>query len=261
MKKLIMLLISLLVMTNCTLSYASTNNLSKIEAIIAGKQDKLVFATISNIGSSASSISVIEEIGDIVHDEDGEEEVEIPSVVGQEIEISGLSSYMYFSPENQTPKIGDNILVSLSFEGNVYHIKNGAFLVNEASYSTFKFLVPESVENTDGAMELTALYKFVSSNGKNADYTVKNSAVYTHDINNNEVRTTEPEGIVFVDESGTKTKETVEPSGVVSGDTVNPEHTSPYTWIKASFVILLGMIVGVFVVRGIMRLEKRSESK
>ncbi len=261
MKKFVLTVLSILIFAFSSLSgFSASESLDRIEAIIAGKQDKLVFGTVSKIGSSVSSISVMEEIGSDVP-EDDENEAEIPSIVGQEIEISNLSSYMYFDSVSQTPKIGDNILVSLTFDGNVYHVKNGVFLVNEASYGTFKFLVPEGVDETDSLMELTALYKFVSSNGKNADYTVKNSAVYSHDINNNEIRTTEPEGIVFIDESGAKTKETSEASNDSSNSGIGAYQKSSYTWIKAAALILVGMIVGAFAVRLIAKLEKRSEMK
>lgn len=262
MKKFVLTVLSILIFTFNSLSgFSASESLDRIEAIIAGKQDKLVFGTVSKIGSSVSSVSVMEEIGGDMPEDDENEDTEIPSIVGQEIEISNLSSYMYFDNVSQTPKIGDNILVSLTFDGNVYHVKNGVFLVNEASYSTFKFLVPESVDETDSLMELTALYKFVSSNGKNADYTVKNSAVYSHDINNNEIKTTEPEGIVFIDESGAKTKETSEASNDSSNSGIGAYQESPYTWIKAAALILVGMIAGAFVVRLIAKLEKRSEMK
>lgn len=242
---------------------ADTDTLAMAEAIIAGKQDKLVFATIVSIGDNVSSVEVMEEIGEDkkenVKDEDGGHERGV-SILGEKIEVEGLESYMYYDGFNHRPKIGDNVLLSLTFSGNVYKVKNGVFYVSAASHDTFNFIVPDTVDGTAGAMELTALYRFVGSNGKNADYTIKDSVVYTHDAANNgvEIRIEEQEGITFVNEKGETTKEAE--SGIVANRDTYAQ-SSPYNWIKAVLIIFVGAVIGMFIVKLVVKLEKRSELK
>lgn len=268
-KSVISLIICILLIFPSSVVNADTNTLPMIEAIIAGKQDKLVFATIVSIGDSVCSVEVMEEIGeekrasntskDDSYNVD-EDKDKLTSVVGEKIEVEGLKSYMYYEGFDHRPKKGDNVLLSLTFSGNVYKIKNGAFYVNAASHDTFNFIVPDTIDGTQSAMELTALYRFVGSDGKNADYTIKNSAVYTHDTANNglEIKIEEQEGITFVNEKGETTKE-ADVGGTLTRSDAG--QNNPYSWLHAIWIIILGAIVGMFIVKLVIKLEKRSELK
>lgn len=263
LKTFSLLAFCLIITLSSVVSLASTDTLSMIENIIAGKQDKLIFATVVSIGNNVCSVEVMEEIGE---DKKGETETndagrgDAKSIVGEKIEVEGLRSYMYYDGFNHRPKIGDNLLLSLTFNGNAYKVKNGAFYVNAASHDTFNFIVPDTIDNTPGAMELTALYRFVGSNGKNADYSIRDSVVYTHDTANNgvEIRITEQEGISFVNEKGETTKEAESGMSMVS-DSAERDYTN--RWIWAAVIIVLGSAAGLMVVKMIIKYEKRSESK
>jgi len=239
-----------------------SSNLSSIEAIIGGKQDKLIFGTIVSVGSRVSTVEVMEEIGEDTKNGEKEEEPhdsETQTILGQKIEIEGLDSYMYYDGFDHSPKIGDNVLLSLTFNGNVYRVKNGAFYVSAASHDTFNFIVPDIIDNTPEAMELTALYRFVGTNGKNADFRVKDSVVYTHDTAKGgvEIRIENQEGLTLVNEDGETTKET-EPGILADLDVYEK---NPHMWIYASLVVILGALAGLFVVKMLIRAEKKSDSK
>ena len=231
--------------------------------IISGKQDKLIFASIVNVHNSVVTVDVTEEIGsasevnkdnkeDNEDDEDG-----VQSIEGEEIDVVGLHSYMYYEGYDHHPKKGDNVLLSLTFNGNVYSVKNGAFRVSSASYDSFMFEVPEDVQDTDGVIELTALYKFVSSDGRNADYTIKNSAVYTHNTDGEVVVISEQSGINYIDAHG-KTVQKNNPDTTTGNKTAINDS---YKWIFAAIIIIVGMCSGVFVSKIIINFEKRSEQK
>ena len=242
-------------------TYADDESRKAVTDIIAGKQDKLVFASIVNVQDSVVTVDVTEEIGSIAdvdkeNDDGTEEESTIPSIEGEEIDVVGLDSYMYYDGYDHHPKKGDNVLLSLTFNGNVYSVKNGAFRVSSASYDSFKFEVPIDVSDTDGAIELTALYKFVSSDGRNADYTIKNSSVYTHNTDGELVSISEQSGINYIDAHG----KTVEHNnGTDTSDGKKSIVNDSYKWIISMLLILVGLISGVFVSKLIINIEKRSE--
>ena len=237
------------------------SNLSSIQSIIAGKQDKLIFATIVSVGSRVCSVEVMEEIGeDTTADkkDDAPQETDT-SILGKKIDVEGLNSYMYYEGFDHNPKIGDNVLISLTFSGNVYRVKNGVFYVSAASHDTFNFIVPDTVDGTAGAMELTALYRFIGTNGKNADFTIKDSVVYTHDTAKGgvEIRIENQEGLTFVNEKGETTKETE--TGNAQSDFGATD--SPNRWLFACAIIIVGAFAGLFITKLAIGFEKKIDSK
>ncbi len=237
------------------------SNLSSIQNIIAGKQDKLIFATIVSVGSRVCSVEVMEEVGEDTNADNKEDATHEtnPSILGEKIDIEGLNSYMYYEGFDHNPKIGDNVLLSLTFNGNAYRVKNGAFYVSAASHDTFNFIVPDTIDNTSGAMELTALYRFIGTNGKNADFTIKDSVVYTHDTAKGgvEIKIEKQEGLTFVNEKGETTKETEK-------DNINDNYgvtDNKSKWIFACLIIVVGAFSGLFLTKLAIRFEKKMDSK
>ncbi len=237
------------------------SNLSSIENIIAGKQDKLIFATIVSVGSRVCSVEVMEEVGEDTKADKKEDFLQEAdtSILGQKIDVEGLNSYMYYEGFDHNPKIGDNVLLSLTFNGNAYRVKNGVFYVSAASHDTFNFIVPDTIDGTAGAMELTALYRFIGTNGKNADFTIKDSVVYTHDTAKGgvEIRIENQEGLTFVNEKGETTKEAE--TGNTQSDFGSADN--PNKWIFACAIIIVGAFAGLFVTKLAIRFEKKIDSK
>ncbi len=243
-------------------SLAAPSTHKCITDIIAGKQDRLVFASVVNVQGNVVTVDVTEEIGsdsNIIKDGESEtdDEPDLPPIEGEEIDVAGLESYMYFDGYDYHPKKGDNVLLSLTFNGNVYSIKNGAFRVSSAGYDNFAFEVPIEVKETDGAIELTALYKYVSSDGRNADFTIRDSSVYTHDPDGAEIIIKEPVGVSYIDAHG----KTVQPHTTTDPGNKWSYTGNSYRWVIASFIILIGIVSGFFVSKLVFKFEKRSEEK
>lgn len=270
MKKIIFALLLIITVLSAEFCYAS--NHENIENIIAGKQDKLVLATVSKVGPDACTVYVVEEIGEtskaqtendeVQSEAPGEGEAEEPkSIAGTEIEVAGFNSYMYFEGLQYPIQIGHNVLLSLTFNGNVYHIKNGAFHINSATHdrNEFKFIAPERVDGEDASMELTALYYYITSDGKNADFAVKDSVVITHDANTGEtISINEQTGITFINEQGETTKD------ITVNDPSSEEKISlfeSFRWIIALVILITAFFTAPLVAKLIKNLEKRSETK
>jgi len=270
MKKIFFSILLIITVLSAQLCYAS--NHENIENIIAGKQDKLVLATVSKVGTDACTVYVVEEIGetskiqidkDEAKDEssDETESEESRSIAGTEIEVAGFNSYMYFEGLQYPIQIGHNVLLSLTFNGNVYHVKNGAFHINSATHdrNEFKFIAPERVDGEDASMELTALYYYITSDGKNADFAVKDSVVITHDANTGEtISINEQTGITFINEQGETTKD------ITVNDPSSEEKISlfeSFRWIIALVILITAFFTAPLVAKLIKNLEKRSETK
>ncbi len=271
MKKLSVLLLLLTALLQATFVHAS--NHASVENIIAGKQDKLVLATVSKVGADVCTVYVVDEIGEETDkkntasenekptDSEKDSEQETRSLVGTEIEVAGFNSYMYFEGIQYPIQIGHNVLLSLTFKGNVYHIKNGAFHINSATHdrNELKFIAPEAVDGESSAMELTALYYFITSDGRNADYAIKGSNVITHDANTGEaISINEQTGITFINEQGETTKDI---SVNDSQDGQKASFFESFRWILSVGILIVAFLTGPLVARLVKKLEKRSESK
>ncbi|MBQ4528161.1 MAG: hypothetical protein II998_08820 [Clostridia bacterium] len=227
-------------------------NQNSIERIISGKQDFLVFGSVDSVNSNGiCTVEISEEIGvneDASDDELNDEE----SLTGRTIEVSNFTSYMYFDNYVRSPKKGDNILLSLRFRGNVYDVENGAFLVDYANYETFNLIAQDDLSDSSKA-ELTALYMYVRSNGRNADYIIGDGAVYTHD-NGKEKSVPVPQGILFVDESGNITKNSHDVKN--DDDGILPDENR---WIVGFVILVIGAVAGAFITKLYMRMEKKAD--
>lgn len=253
MKKYVWRFITLIIMLSfiTITSYADQSSLRKVEGVISGNQDKLILGTIVSISSNVYTVEVMDEIGADVS-EDSEESEELS---GKRIEISRFNSYMYYDSIDYHPKKGDNVLLSLTFKGNEWYIKNGAYRISSASYENFRFIVPDVIDETQEAMELTALHFYVLSGGKNADYEVRDGLVYTHDINKNEKVITTQQGIEFINEYGETTKNTENVAQIYDGNSMEYKHA----WKIALLILIFGAFTGVGGVKLINKFKKRSE--
>ena len=160
-----------------SIAFADSTSKQKVEDIISGKQDYLVLANIIEKGTSAYEVQVIEEINIKGKDE------EKKSIVGERINIFGFKNYMYYDSFDYRPQKGDNVLLSLEIRGNMYSVKNGAYLVDSASHEQLKFKVPDVYNGTQEALEINALYIYVHSNGDINNLTIKKNGIYGKDAN------------------------------------------------------------------------------
>ena len=243
-----------LIMCMCLLLPGAVNandlSVERVRNIIAGKQDYLVFAVVDDFDDAGGcTVSIQDEIG--VENEDD-------SKIGQQIDVVGLSSYMFYDSYTLPPRIGDNVLLSLNIgeTGNDYRLAWGAFRVNSADVDTFNFVVPDEVAHTEDAMALTALYLYVGSNGTNANYRIDGYTVVTTDSvdASKEIVISEQMGISFVDQSGEIIADNI--SGQSGNNVFDINIDSSKKWRYAFVIIAAGMILGILAVKITTKIER-----
>lgn len=232
---------------------ADSDSAAKVAKMISGAQDYVIMANIADKGDSAYTVEVIEQIG-VTDKNDGVEQKK--ELTGSIIEVENLNSYMFYGDYEYTPCKGDNVLLSLSFSGNSYVVENGAFRVDYASHNAFNFIVPDSVDGTVDAMELTALYLYVRSNGQNSDYIVRGGVVYTHGDNGVERTIKDQSGIKFIDEKGETTKNS--PGGDADLSDNNTVSVGG-KWIYTFIIVVGGALAGCVIIRIYIKLERGND--
>jgi len=170
----------------------------------------------------------------------------------KDIYVEGLTSYMYYDNYDYQPKRGDNVLLSLTFNGNTYSVKNGAFKVDYADIDNFNFIIPDGV-GSDVMAELSALHLYVESDGKRGDIFVEDNKVYGYNTDGRQEEIIGQFGLKFIDEFGDTTENTATD---IPGSSKSRQY-DPHVWIKALFIIAVGLIAGGFVGYIVVKLEKR----
>jgi len=235
---------------------------AKVEDIISGNQDYLVLANIIEKGTSAYEVQVFEEI--TAKDEEGNtsskdtvntqgEKTNSDKNHDNRIFVEGFDKYMYYDNFDYRPQKGDNVLLSLKFNGNSYTIKNGAYRVDSTSHEQFSFLLPESFNGSQEALELSALYIYINSNGEIKDLSIKEDAIYGKDANGNEKKMEITSGLKFLDEFG----DTSEKQSAVEIYGQTQQTKTQSKWHLVVIILLSGAVSGIVFVRLIKKYEKR----
>ncbi len=236
---------------------AESQNHDKIQSIISGQQDLLVLATINEKGTSAYEIEVVREIGAIEPEEqqngENSEDSTAENVYQKDIFVEGLTAYMYYDNYDYQPKKGDNVLLSLTFNGNVYSVKNGAFKVDYADIDNFNFVIPDGV-GSDVTAELSALYLYVESDGKRGDIFVEDNKVYAYNADGRQEEIIGQFGLKFIDEFGDTTQNTVT---TLPGNNNSGGFDSSVR-VKALIIIVAGILIGGVVGYVVSGFEKRN---
>ncbi len=239
-----------------TMVLADSDSKKIVENIIKGNQDYLVFASLGNKDASYFDVQVMDIIGegDALTDQEKEN---LQRRFEKSISITGIDSYMYYGENDDKPRTGDNVLISINaLNADTYVIKNGVFRVDSLSISQFKFEVPQTIEGTDEAKELQALYTYVYTDGKINDIEIKADGVYYKKADSNSYeKQAENVGIGFLDEFGDPTE------GV---DNKYPElqnaddgNSAESKWKLVAFILVLGLVMGAVVIRILKKIEKR----
>lgn len=232
--------------------FADDTTKEMVEEIIEGNQDYLVLANIIEKGTMAYEVEIFEVINQPLGD-DTDTKDKSPQILDKHINVEGFKNYVYYDDFDYRPQKGDNVLLSLDFNGNSYRIKNGAYRVDSTSHEQFSFMVPESFKGTVEALELNALYIFVNSNGEIKNLTIKENAVYGKDENGEDKKLEILGGLKFIDEFG-DTSEKPAPVDIYNNTNGN---NSESKWRLAAFIIIIGAVIGVFVVKLNQKLERR----
>ena len=241
--------------------YADDNSKKKIENIISGKQDYLVFASLGSKDASFFDVQVMNVVGADAEMSDEDKDA-LERRFKESISVSGIDSYMYFDGGDDKPRTGDNILLSIDHMGaNDYVVKNGVFRVDSVSYDQFKFEVPEALSGTDEMYELGALYTYVYTNGEIKTISIRNDGVYYKDTEDKDyTKQSEGIGVSFLDEFG-------DPTG--GGEAKYPELQHPAhddkradsKWELVLVILVLGLVSGAVFVKILKKFDKRYDTK
>lgn len=229
------------------------------DGIVAGVQDYLVLATISDITDNAITI---EPYHSIVRVDDKGQERDAVLPVGQSIQVEKFRySYCieHAADSFNTPRLGDNIFISLSRRGNGYAVQNGAFKTNTVDYKILTFLVPADMRDQDCMEDLVALSYFVRTDGK----------VTAFSFDNGNVRVLKDERelllypsdkvkdlITFVTDNG-RVVEGNKPKDVIVDQAVEREKPVDYRWLLALGILAVGLVAGGIVLSVLLRREGR----
>ncbi len=141
---------------------------------------------IINNSSVSDSVEALATISDIT---DSHITLEVYGQIGLKdnvklVETIKLKRFSYSYCENHarsynTPKIGDNIYISIKESGNGYEISSFAYKTDTVDIRTLNILVPVDMENEDCIAELVARAYHIRSNGVQKEFIVdENNVLY-----------------------------------------------------------------------------------
>ncbi len=249
----------------CSLSgtvFADNNSQRKIEDIIAGRQDYLVFASLGNKDTSFFDVQVMGVIGNDDNLTDQEKE-DLEKRFEKSINISGIDSYMYFGENDDKPRTGDNVLVSMNHTGqDNYIVKNGVFKVDSVSIEQFRFEVPETLDDTAEAKELGALYTYVYTDGDITDIVIKDDGVYYRNSDSEKYKKQAANaGISLLDEFGDPTDDETIKYPELQEDDQSKDGSADSKWHIVFVILVVGMALGAMFIKILKNIDKRYDSK
>ena len=241
--------------------YADDNSKRKVENIISGKQDYLVFASLGSKDASFFDVQVMNVVGADSEMSD-EDKYALERRFKESISVSGIDSYMYFGDNDDKPRTGDNILLSIDhMGGDDYAVRNGVFRVDSVSYDQFRFEVPEALSGTDEMYELGALYTYVYTNGEIKNISIKKDGVYYKGIEDKDyTKQSEGIGVSFLDEFGDPTQDT-ESRYPELRHPAHDERNTDSKWELVMAILVLGLVSGAVFVKILKKFDKRYDTK
>lgn len=263
-KKISALVVLIAVFSACfvpTGVYADNSSKTKIENIISGKQDYLVFASLGSKDASFFDVQVMNIVGADSEMSDEDKEA-LERRFKESISVSGIDSYMYFGDNDDKPRTGDNILLSIDhIGGDDYAVRNGVFRVDSVSYDQFRFEVPEALSDTDEMYELGALYTYVYTNGEIKTISIRKDGVYYKGIEDKDyTKQSEGIGVSFLDEFGDPTQG----SESKYPELQHPSHdnrSADSKWGLVMVILIFGLVSGAVFVRILKKFDKRYDTK
>ncbi len=237
MKHLSKILSVIIILLCMTIPAIAQGNIS---GILSGEQDYLILGTVVDI----TDTSIILDPYHRLHNGNGTKSISLDD----NIEISKFR-YSYCAEHTDistTPRVGDNMFVSLNRTSNGYVMANGAYKTTSVSYKLLTFYVPESIKGKSCLAEIVTLSHFVRNNGYSREYEIKDGKPYV--TTEGKLLDLSPADTVnklvtFVG-LDSKVPDTKTKDVIIDGD-IDP--TSDFRWMVAGCIILLSAIAGAFV--------------
>lgn len=251
----------ILCFSSLSTAFADSETKKMVENIIKGNQDYLVFASLGNKDASYFDVQVIDVIGEGDSLTDNEKEALVKRFE-KSISVAGIDTYMYYGDNGDKPRTGDNVLISInSLNSDTYIVKNGIFRVDSLSISQFKFEVPQTIDGSEEAREIQALYTYVYTDGKINDIEIRDDGVYYKKADSeNYEKQAENVGISFLDEFGDPTEGTENKYPELQNNGGHGEGAES-KWKLVAIILAFGLILGAVVIRLLKKFEKRYDIK
>ena len=213
-----------------------------VSQIINGSQDYLILGTVVDINNTHVVLEHYQTVGT-----DGN--TSRPLKRNENISIDKFR-YSYCSEHSDvsvTPRLGDNVFISVNRNGNGYTMANGAYKISSVDYKMLTFFAFESMKNQDCMADVMALAYFVRTNGEKKDFSFENGTLTTMvDGKKLTLYPTEniTEMVTFLDNNGNIVEAAVTKDVIIHGDTAQVENGNSYRWIFACALILFSVAIG-----------------
>ena len=243
MKNILKILVTIFIfLCLCPVAFAMGN----ISDITNGEQDFLVLGTVVDIDDKY----VLLEHYQTIRFRNG---IEKTFTRNDNIKISKFR-YSYCEDHSDislTPRVGDNVFISLNRNGNTYTMVNGAYKISSVDYKMLTFYASESMKGNDCLADIVALAYFVRTNGTGRNFDFENGVLTTK--LDDKVLTLYPtenitDMVTFLDLEGNIVDAAVTKDVIIQGENIFNSDSDDYRWIVACFVILLSCISGGVVI-------------
>lgn len=213
--------------------------------IIDGSQDYLILGTVVDINDTYVVLEHYQTVG-------ADEDSLTPLKRNENISIDKFR-YSYCDEHSDisvTPRLGDNVFISVNRNGKNYTMANGAYKISSVDYKMLTFFVSEDMKNQDCMADIMALAYFVRTNGEKKDFAFENDTLTT--IVDGKKITLYPtenitEMVTFLDNEGNIVEAAVTKDVIIHGDTAHVENGGNYRWVFACVILLFSVVLGGFV--------------
>lgn len=214
--------------------------------VLAGNQDYLMLATVVDITDSAIVLAPHQLI---YISSDSTENASL----NENISVDKFR-YSYCDEHSDislSPRVGDNIFISLNKLGTRYAMANGAYKVSSVDYKMLTFYASESMRNKECLAEIVTLAYFVRTNGSMRKFNYENG-VLTADADGGRITLYPTDNITdvitFLDIDGKIVDAAKTEDVIIHGQETADEKEPDYRWLAAYAIILVGIVLGGVVV-------------
>lgn len=239
----------------------SANAQGNVSDIFGSNQDYLLLATVIDVTDTSVFVAPYHNIYN------GDDTKQMP--LTSNIEISKFR-YSYCSDHSDisaTPRMGDNIFISLNKNGDVYKMANGAYKTSSVDYKMLNFYASESMKGSDCLAEIVALANFVRTDGTMRDFRFEGGTLTVN--SDGKILTLYPtnppekieETVTFLDVSG-KAVGNVESRDVITDGILPAENGFDFRWAISLIMIVMSTLAGGVVMYNVsMREGKEKKQK
>lgn len=236
------LLCFMMLLCLCTSVYAQGD----VSGIVSGNQDHLMLATVVDI----TDTSIILAPHQLIYIDSQDEQ---STFLNENISVDKFR-YSYCADHSDistSPRVGDNIFISLDNVGARYVMKNGAYKVSSVDYKMLTFYASESMRGEGCLADIVSLAYFVRTNGAMRRFRFENG-VLTADSDGNKLTLYPTENITdtvtFLNIDGKVVDAAETEDVIIHGEERSQKKNTDHRWLISYAIIILGVVVGGVVV-------------